>query len=99
MSSEEPTDKKSFPTPEEWQAKKLSQARQQIFRAGFTAGMAYRGCPKYSHTDPMGMIHAFKACDEMFDLMEKDETMEITGEGQVKSIARILGLSEDEPKK
>lgn len=99
MSNEEPTDKKSFPTPKEWQAEKLSQARRQIFRAGFTAGMAYRGCPKYSHTDPMAMFSAFKVCDEMFDLMEADKTVAHNGKDQIQSIARVLGLSEDKPKK
>lgn len=90
---------KLSPTPTDEEAEKLSQARRQIFRAGFTAGMAYRGCPKYSHTDPMAMFSAFKVCDEMFDLMEADKTVAHNGKDQIQSIARVLGLSEDKPKK
>lgn len=90
-------DKKVSPAPAE--AEKLSQARKQIFRAGFTAGMAYRGCPKFDYTDPMAMFKAMDACDQMFDIMEADNTVGMDGGEQIQSISRILGLGEDKPKK
>lgn len=86
-------DEKVSPAPTD--AEKLSDARRQLFRAGFTAGMAYRECPKYHPSDPMVLMRATQAADELFDVMEADDG----GKTQLRSVARILGLSEDEPKK
>lgn len=94
MRKDETETKKLSPAPE-----KLSQAHRQIFLAGFVSGLAYRGCPKFSPTDPMALKEAMDAADEMFDLMEADGEAASDGKSQIQSIARILGLNDDEPEK
>lgn len=100
MSKEKPTDKKVSPTPASEDVEKLSPIRKSLFQAGFMAGMGYRGCPKYDPKDPEVFAKAMVACDQMFEVMDTDLEEDGGGASDFQSLARILGLSEDdEPKK
>lgn len=87
--------KVSTPTPEDPEKVSQRNARLQIFRAGFLSGVAYGRSPKYKPTDPNCLKDAVEACERMFSLSEEDATMRENGEGEIESIARILGLVDD----
>lgn len=91
-------EKKLSSTLTDEEAEKLSLMRS-MFQAGFMAGMGYRGCPKYDAKDPEVFAKAMSACDEMFEVMNRDFGDGWDGVKGMRSLAQILGLSEDEPKK
>lgn len=64
---------------------------KSIFIAGFMSGMAYHGSPKYRAKDDDNLAKAMNACDEFWDVLCED-----SGSAELKSVARILGLSGDE---